>query len=158
MFYHCINATKSPNSRLFQPQILLFTKNYRHQPQNAVGLTLNCNKTWPLNNRLNKSTFLFLNSSHSLNIIFPSGHFRVILGATFHDIFSSFHFQLFPRMPLIRLIFILIDDVMMIMIFLQLDKILVQSWANRIDQDIKNTFIMATWKWIILSCFVLDEI
>ena len=146
MFYHCINATKSPNSRLLQPQILLLTKNYRHKPQNAVGSTINCNKTWPLNNRLNKSTLLFLNSSHSLYIFFPSGHLRVIIGSTFHKIFSSYLFQLFPRLPLIWLIFILIDDVMMIMIFLQLNIILIQSWAYRIYQDIKNTFIMATWK------------
>ena len=158
MSCHCINATQLPNSRLFQPQIPLLIMNYRHLPQNAVDLTLNHNKTWPLNNRLNKSSFLFLNSSHGSNIFFPPCHFRVNLGSIFYSIFPSNQFQLFSRMPSIYLIFILIEDIMMTMIFIELNIILIQQWVSWIDQDIKNTFVMTTWKRIIsfLDYFVKD--
>ena len=153
MFYHCINATKLPNRRLLQPQIPLITMNYCHLPQNAVSLTHYRNNSWPLNNRFNKTPFLFLDSSHSSNVFFPPGYFRVILGFTFQTIFSSNYLQLFSRMLWIRLILVLIEDVMMTMIFLQLGIILIEHWVHRIDQDFENTFVMATWKWIISSYY-----
>ena len=153
MFYHCINATKLPNRRLLQPQIPLITMNYRHSPQNAVSWTHFRNNSWPLNNRFNKTPFLFFDSSHSSNVFFPPGYFRVILGIIFQTVYSSKYLQLFSRMFRIQLIFVLIEDVMMTMIFLQLGIILIEHWVHRIYQDFENTFVMTTSKWIISSYY-----